>query len=47
MDLRHLGAVRERLALTGNAGHVSLDHHRIGEDRSNKVSALTARPHIL
>ena len=37
MDLRQLGAVGERLAVAGNAGQVGLDHHRISEDRSNKV----------
>jgi hypothetical protein len=41
MDLRHLGAVRERLAITGNTGFVSLDHHRIREDRSNEATVLT------
>ena len=41
MDLRHPRAVRERLAVAGNAVLVGLDHHGISEDRSNKVSVLT------
>src|SRR6266852_587431 len=41
MDLRQPGAVRERLAVAGNAGLVGLDHHGIREDRGNQVSVLT------
>src|SRR5207237_10872157 len=41
MDLRHLGAVGERLAVPGHAGPVSLDHHGISEDRSKQGSVLT------
>src|SRR5213594_3402490 len=41
MDLRHLGAVGERLAVPGNAGPVGLDHLGIGEDRSKQGSVLT------
>ena len=38
MDLGNLGAVGERLAVAGNAGPIGLDHHRIGEDRSECMS---------
>jgi hypothetical protein len=41
MDLRHLGAVGERLAVAGNAGPVGVDHHGIGEDHSDHVFGLT------
>src|SRR6266550_6262592 len=41
MDLRHLGAVGERLAVTGNAGLVGLDHHGIGEDQSHHLFIVT------
>jgi len=41
MDLRHLGAVGERLAVAGNAGLLGLDHHGIGEDHSHHLFAVT------
>src|SRR6185312_13877036 len=41
MDLRHLGAVGERLAVAGNAGQVSVDHHGISKDRSDQLVVLT------
>src|SRR5207247_320567 len=41
MDLRHSGAVGERLAVAGNAGPVGGDHHGIGEDRCKQGSVLT------
>jgi hypothetical protein len=41
MDLRHLGAVGERLAVVGNTGPVGVDHRRIGEDQSERVIGLT------
>src|SRR5438094_1109060 len=41
MDLRHLGAVGERLAVPGNAGPVGRDHHGISEDHSHQGSVLT------
>ena len=41
MDLRHSGAVGERLAVARNAGPVGVDHHGIGEDRSKQASVLT------
>ena len=41
MDLRHLGAIREGLAVAGNAGPVGVDHHGIGEDHSEQLFAVT------
>src|SRR5271165_4697802 len=41
MDLRHLGAVGEWLAVAGNARLVGLDHRRIAEDRFDHLSILT------
>src|SRR6266550_5469327 len=41
VDLRHSGAVGERLAVARNAGPVGVDHHGIGEDRSQQASVLT------
>src|SRR6476660_7489900 len=41
MDLRHLGAVGESLAVPGNALLVGLDHHGVREDCSNQRSVLT------
>src|SRR5437667_5467128 len=41
VDLRHSGAVGERLAVARNAGPVGVDHHGIGEDRSKQASVLT------
>src|SRR5882672_7928496 len=41
MDLRHLGAVGERLAVAGNAGLVGLDHHGIGEDHRHHLFVVT------
>src|SRR5262245_47444623 len=41
MDLRHLGAVGEWLAVAGNAGLVGGDNLRIAEDHLDQVSALT------
>ena len=41
MDLRHLGAVGERLAVAGNACLVGLDHRGIAEDRLDCISILT------
>jgi hypothetical protein len=35
------GAVGEWLAVAGNAGSISLDRHRIGDDDLDQVSALT------
>src|SRR5947207_12083223 len=46
MDLRHLGAVGEWLAVPGHAGPVSLDHHGIREDRSKQGSVLTDGDHL-
>src|SRR5205823_11007030 len=41
VDLRHLGAVGERLAVAGNSGPVRVDHGGVREDRSKQVSVLT------
>src|SRR5258708_39828147 len=41
MDLCHLGAVGERLAVAGNAGSLGVDLHGIGEDHLDLVSGLT------
>src|SRR3989442_3558593 len=41
MNLRHLGAVGERLAVSGNAGLVGLDHHGIGKDHSHHLFVVT------
>jgi hypothetical protein len=41
MDLRHLGAVWERLAVAGNARLVGRDDLGIAEDRYQQVSGLT------
>ena len=41
MDLRHLGAVGERLAVVGNTGPVGVDHHGIGEDHGERALSLT------
>src|SRR3977135_2586140 len=46
MDLRHLRAVRERLAVAGNAGLVGVDHHGVDEDHSEHVSGLTDRDRL-
>src|SRR5579863_9921826 len=46
MYLRQLGASGKRLAVAGNAGHVSLDHYRIREDRGHKGSVLTDRDNL-
>src|SRR5829696_4568039 len=40
VDLRHLGAIRERLAVAGSTRLVGLDHHRIAEDGSHRRSVL-------
>src|SRR5262249_23230372 len=41
MDLRHLGAVGERLAVAGNAGQTGVDHHGVSEDHSDQLVVLT------
>src|SRR4249920_2563703 len=41
VDLRHLGAVGEMLAVAGNTGPVGPDHHGIPEDHLDQVSCLT------
>src|SRR5215469_7095265 len=43
MDLRHLRAVGEGLAVAGNAGLVGLDHHKISNGRGHKAFVLTDR----
>src|SRR6185503_2920717 len=41
MDLRHLGAIWERLAVAGNAGLEGRNDLWIAEDRYEQVSGLT------
>src|ERR1700722_10699764 len=41
MDLRHLGAIGERLAVARNAGLVGLDHHGISQDHSDRRFVVT------
>src|SRR5580692_7560411 len=45
MDLRHLGAIRKGLAVTGNARLISVDHHRISQDRSERISVMAEGDH--
>src|SRR5271156_3112224 len=45
MDLRHLGAIRKGLAVTGNAGLIGVDHHRIPEDCSERISVMADGDH--
>src|SRR5271166_7057626 len=47
-DALPICAVGERLAVTGNACHVGIDHHRISEDRSeDHTSELQSRGHLV
>src|SRR5215218_2193707 len=46
MDLRHLSAVGEKLAVARNAGPIGLDHHRIGEDHGDQPVVLTGRNNL-
>jgi hypothetical protein len=47
MNLRHLGAVWEMLAVTGKAaGPVGVDHDRIGEDHLDQISGLSDRNNL-
>src|SRR5258708_8205576 len=41
MDLRHFGAVGERLAVTGNTGLIRVDHRWVPEDHSKHLSVMT------
>jgi len=41
VDLRHLGSVRNRLTVAGNAGAVRVDHHGIAEDHRDHPLAPT------
>ena len=43
MDFRHLGAVRERLAVAGYAFLIGVDHYGIPQDHSEVASVLTDR----
>src|SRR5258708_26723802 len=45
MNFRHLGAVRERLAIAGHAFLIGVDHYRIPYDHSDLASVLTDRDH--
>src|SRR5580698_5749630 len=45
MDLRHLGAIRKGLAVTGVARLIGVDHHRIPEDRSDRTSVMADGDH--
>src|SRR5258706_3975492 len=40
MDLRHPGAVGERLAIGGHSGLVGADHHGIGDDHCKQTSVV-------
>src|SRR6185437_9678604 len=40
MDLRHSGAVREGLAVAGNAGFEGVDDHRVSDDDSDGLCML-------
>ena len=40
VDLRHLGAIRKRLAVTGNACLVRVDHHGISDDHSELIPVM-------
>jgi hypothetical protein len=42
MDLRHLGAVGERLAVAGRAGLVRVDHRGVPEDHGQRRSVAEA-----
>src|SRR6266403_686674 len=43
MDLRHFGAVGERLAVAGNTGLISVDHRGVPEDYSKHLPVMTDR----
>ena len=40
MDLRHFGAVGERLSVTGNTGLIRVDHRGVPEDHSEHLSVM-------
>src|SRR6478736_9621210 len=46
MDLRHLGAVREWLAVAGNASLVGIDHHGVPENRRELVAVMADGDHL-
>src|SRR5262245_27601437 len=41
MDLRHLGAVGERLDVAGYAGQVGVDDYGVSEDHGDQLGVLT------
>src|SRR5262245_25955473 len=43
MDLRHLSAIWERLAVTGHALLIGIDHYGVPDDRSHNAFVLTDR----
>src|SRR5262249_39346048 len=43
MDLRHLGTIWERLAVTGHAFLIGIDHYWVPHDRSDLALVLTDR----
>src|ERR1700724_3071137 len=43
MDLRHFGAVGERLAVPGNTGLTRVDHRGVPEDHRKHLSVMTDR----
>src|ERR1700735_4663614 len=45
MNLHHLGAIREGLAVAGNSCLISVDHRGISEDRSDRSSVMTDGDH--
>lgn len=46
MNLRHLGAIRERFAIAGSSGLVGPDHLGIPEDHREQVSGVTDRDNL-
>src|SRR4029077_3436122 len=46
MDLRHLGAVREGLAVVGNPSLERFDHRRIPHDHRERLSVVTDRNNL-
>src|SRR5262249_36941299 len=43
MDLRHLGAIWERLAIAGHPLLIGIDHYGVPQDRSHNALVLTDR----
>src|ERR1700739_5069877 len=45
MDLRQLGPIRKGLTVSGNARYIGVDHHRIPEDRSERIPVVADGDH--